>query len=72
MVGVPGIHVHGKEPGDDLEAHAANARQFITRCGGPEGRAIDPEIAATIGGRIHMATITPANGFRWIPGFEPL
>lgn len=36
----------------------------------PEAGAIDPEFCRTIGGRIHIGTLTPARGFEWVSGFE--
>jgi hypothetical protein len=50
---------------------AVFARAYIEACAGPEGRAIDEETSRGIGGHTHMATITPTNGFKWVPGFEP-
>ena len=37
----------------------------------PEALQIDKETCQGIGGRIQIATITPADGFKWVPGFEP-
>jgi len=37
----------------------------------PEALRIDPEVCAAIGGHIHVGTITPQNGFEWVPGLEP-
>jgi hypothetical protein len=44
---------------------------YINACGGTEAHAINPDIAVGIGGRLHIATVTPKDGFRWVPGFEP-
>jgi hypothetical protein len=46
------------------------ARNFIEACSDPLAREID-RACDGIGGRIHMATITKQEGFRWVPGFEP-
>lgn len=46
------------------------ARNYILACCDPVALQIDPN-CADIGGHIHMAIITPAEGFRWIAGFEP-
>jgi hypothetical protein len=47
-------------------------RCYIAACGSPEALALNPLKAKAIGGRTHIATITPADGFRWLPGYEPL
>jgi hypothetical protein len=36
----------------------------------PEARRIDEKACSHIGGRIQIATVTLADGFRWVPGFE--
>jgi hypothetical protein len=48
----------------------ANATGFIQACKDPAAREIDPG-CEYIGGHIHAAFVTPKNGFRWAPGFEP-
>jgi hypothetical protein len=60
-----------KSYSDELAGTVVFSRTFIAACSGPEAAKIDPEISASIGGRIHIATITPADGFRWVPQFEP-
>lgn len=55
----------------DLATAIAFSRAFIAACAGPEGAEIDSAISSNIGGRIHIATITPKEGFRWVPKFEP-
>lgn len=40
------------------------ARAYIAACANSKGRKIDVECAA-IGGRVHVAEITP-DGFKWI------
>jgi len=47
-------------------------KNYIDACASDAGRAEDPENCLGIGGRVTAATVTAANGFRWIPGFEPL
>jgi hypothetical protein len=47
-----------------LAEGADMARAYIAACASSRGRMVDPECAA-IGGRIHVAEITPV-GFRWI------
>jgi len=47
------------------------ARCIIDAQGSPEARAID-DICDSIGGRTHIATVTPARGFSWVSGFEPM
>jgi len=41
------------------------ARSYIAACRDPVGREIDPECAA-IGGHIHVCTVTPSEGFKWV------
>jgi hypothetical protein len=52
---------------DAIEA----ARNYIAACSDPAIREIDIENCRGIGGRIHIATITPKDGFQWVPGLEP-
>jgi hypothetical protein len=48
------------------------SKGYINACMDPEALQIDETICSTIGGHIHIATITPSHGFRWVQGFEPL
>lgn len=41
------------------------ARNYIRACSHPIGRALD-EKCEGIGGQIHIATVNPGEGFRWI------
>jgi hypothetical protein len=50
---------------------AIYARAFIEACAGPEGAKVAPAKSATINNRIHIAIITPRDGFQWLQGFEP-
>lgn len=45
-------------------------QRYIEACGSVEGRALDPDVCASIGGHTHIATITPGDGFRWV--IEPV
>jgi hypothetical protein len=47
-----------------LEAEEV-AVNYIRACASDIGREIDPEVCSGIGGHIHVAEITPTNGFRW-------
>jgi hypothetical protein len=58
-------------PNETLCSYAQIAHAYISMCPGPEGLALDPELCAGIGGHIHIATITPKDGFQWVPRFEP-
>lgn len=49
-----------------------NARCMIEAQGSQEARDIDDQICAGIGGRTQIATITPRDGFQWVPELEPL
>ena len=45
------------------------SRAYIEACESDEGRALD-DFCKSIGGKIHMVSITPADGIQWVPGFE--
>jgi hypothetical protein len=47
------------------------AEMYIRACCDPAARQMDQD-CASIGGHIHIATITPAEGFKWVEGYEPL
>ena len=47
-------------------------QHFIAACSDDSIRELDPENCRGIGGRIHIATITPKDGFQWVHGFEPI
>jgi hypothetical protein len=47
------------------------AESYIRACSSEVGRQVD-ENCASIGGHIHIATITPVAGFQWVGGFEPM
>ena len=55
---------------DDILRAINYSRAYIEACASPEARELDPFCAA-IGGRIHIATVKPKDGFDWAPGFEP-
>jgi hypothetical protein len=38
----------------------------------PEAMSIDKTHCESIGGHIHIATVTPTAGFQWVPGYEPV
>jgi hypothetical protein len=38
----------------------------------PEALAIDEPSCRGVGGRVQIGTVTFGEGFRWVPGFEPL
>jgi hypothetical protein len=44
---------------------------FIKACSHPRAVEVDSSCKG-IGGRITAATITPANGFQWIEGYDPI
>jgi hypothetical protein len=48
-----------------LQQAEACARGFIEACCDPVSREIDPQCNG-IGGHVHIAKITPSNGFEWI------
>ena len=47
------------------------AIKYISACASPQGARIDHK-CRSIGGRIHVATITSTEGFQWVPGYEPV
>jgi hypothetical protein len=51
---------------------ASFSRAFIAACAGPEGALVNPKASLNIGGHIHIASVTVAEGFRWIPGFKAI
>lgn len=54
---------------DDMLKSIIYSRAYIEACSSDEASALDP-FCATIGGLIHMATVTPKDGFGWVPGFK--
>lgn len=55
-----------------LRATVDVATGYIKACGSQEGREIDSHVCKIIGGHIHVAMITPQDGFRWATGYEPV
>ncbi|MCU1271008.1 MAG: hypothetical protein JWN74_2302 [Acidobacteriaceae bacterium] len=51
---------------------AEAAKKYILACADPEVIKIDPVICAAIGGHIHMAKVTPKDGFAWLPEYRPV
>jgi hypothetical protein len=39
---------------------------YVEACASPIAMQIDPEINGRVGGRIHIASVTPDKGFKWI------
>jgi hypothetical protein len=48
----------------------AIAAGYVKACSSPEGLEIDRRYEKTIGGRTHIAIVTP-DGFRWAEGYDP-
>lgn len=59
----------GGEP--PLQLAIEIAKNYIQAHSDPAALDVDEKICHAIGGRIHIATITPADGFRWVSGFDP-
>jgi hypothetical protein len=61
---------HGAEPYQtpfsSITEAAEIGRKYIEACSSPEGRSIDEQFCRGIGGHIHIAKVTPKNGFQWI------
>lgn len=53
-----------------LSAGIERARNDVCAHYDPEALKIDRR-CSEMGGPIHIATITPAHGFSWVPGYEP-
>jgi hypothetical protein len=45
---------------------AESAKKYILACADPEVMKLDAEVCAAIGGHIHIAKVTPQNGFDWV------
>jgi hypothetical protein len=54
---------------DAMRGAILYSRAYIEACSSAEARDLDP-FCETIGGKIHMVSITPTDGIRWVPGFE--
>jgi len=50
---------------------AAICENYVRACSDPEAIKIEP-LCMSIGGHVHVATITPREGFQWVKGFEPM
>jgi hypothetical protein len=59
-----------KPSGDPITDAIQTSESYIRACSIPEAAAIDERCYA-IGGDPQIATITPAGGFQWVPGYEP-
>jgi hypothetical protein len=57
--------------GVSLQEAIQATSSYIEACRDPKANALDSKCEA-IGGRIHIATIKPLEGFGWAPGQEPL
>lgn len=66
------IPAYVRHDSPDLTSLARTAFAYIRACSGTEGLENDPDMCRATGGHIHIATITLADGFKWIPGCEPL
>jgi hypothetical protein len=53
---------------DEMVSIGAN---YIRACESEAGRKIDPDIAPTIGGRVHAVRITAKGGAAWVRDYEP-
>jgi len=47
---------------DGIEA----MKNYVRACCDPEIAKLDPEMCAGVGGHLHLATITPNDGFEWV------
>ncbi|MFL6352037.1 MAG: hypothetical protein ACJ74Z_09330 [Bryobacteraceae bacterium] len=67
-----------KYRGPSILAKDMTLKNAIKRSADYIGACCDPEAVGAddycyfMGGHIHIATITPAEGFQWVPGYEPL
>jgi hypothetical protein len=56
---------------DPISKSIHEAKIVIDAHGSPEARAINP-LSICVGGKTHIATVTPGEGFNWVLGFEPI
>jgi hypothetical protein len=56
---------------DAISKSIHEAKSVIDAHGSPEARAINP-LSVCVGGKTHIATVTPGEGFKWVGGFEPI
>ena len=54
-----------------LPAAIERARNEILAHYDRKARELDEEKWRAVGGPVHLATITPGEGFNWVPGFAP-
>jgi hypothetical protein len=55
----------------DLKAAIERSKRYIEACSHhPEAIELDNR-CKMIGGKIHIATITPESAFQWVSGYEP-
>lgn len=59
-----------RRQGASLQEAIEAATNYIEACSQPEAKALD-EACGSIGGRIHIATIKPTEGFAWVPKMGP-
>jgi hypothetical protein len=53
-------------PNPSLKDAEQYVRGYIEACSSPLALELDEAICKGIGGHIHVATITPSDGFRWV------
>jgi hypothetical protein len=55
----------------NLQNAVERSNRYIEACSDPEAASMDP-FCARMGGHIHIATVTPREGFQWVSGYEPI
>jgi hypothetical protein len=70
--GDPRLAAYKMESPTTLSDAISIAKKYIRAYSESEAHIIDPKTCSRVGGRPHIATITPSEGFRWVPRFEPL
>jgi hypothetical protein len=48
------------------------SRLFIAAHSDPQALLLDERTCRCVGGHVHIASITPSDGFQWVAGYEPL
>jgi hypothetical protein len=49
----------------------ALVKSYFQACSDPKVRKFDESHCASLSSRIHIATITPGDGFAWVSGHQP-
>ncbi len=56
----------------NMDSVVLRSKNFILAHSDPAALLIGEKMVRCVGGHIHIATVTPEDGFRWVPGYEPI